>query len=157
MDLKAYYLDAFSFNNDANRKMIDKIKELPDQTESVRYISHLINSQIKWMARIAQDPAAPAMSWWDPVYDYRELEQRWENSYRAWVNFIRDHSEAFLLEEVEFTGFDGGKWRSTPADIIQQLIYHSIHHRAQIQLFIRQQGIEPDFIDYIGTKYRKVE
>ena len=157
MDLQAYYLDAFSFNNEANRKMIGKIKELPDPTESIRYISHLINSQIKWLARIALDPAAPAMSWWDPVYDYQELEPRWESSYQAWVTFIRDHSQASLLEEVEFTGFDGGKWRCAPADIIQQLIYHSIHHRAQIQLFIRQQGMEPDFIDYIGTRYRKVE
>ena len=41
-------------------------------------------------------------------------------------------------------------------DIALQLNYHSIHHRAQMQMLIRQQGIEPDFIDYIGTKYKKV-
>jgi uncharacterized damage-inducible protein DinB len=41
-------------------------------------------------------------------------------------------------------------------DIALQLNYHSIHHRAQMQVLIRQQGMEPDFIDYIGTKYRKV-
>jgi uncharacterized damage-inducible protein DinB len=37
-----------------------------------------------------------------------------------------------------------------------QLNYHSIHHRAQIQLLIRQQGLQPDFVDYIGTAYRKI-
>ena len=42
-------------------------------------------------------------------------------------------------------------------DIALQLNYHSIHHRAQIQSIIRKQGIEPDFVDYIGTVYRKLE
>ncbi|MBP9221492.1 MAG: hypothetical protein KBF42_08910 [Chitinophagales bacterium] len=37
-----------------------------------------------------------------------------------------------------------------------QLNYHSIHHRAQMQMLIRQQGLVPDFVDYIGTKYRPV-
>jgi uncharacterized damage-inducible protein DinB len=41
-------------------------------------------------------------------------------------------------------------------DIALQLNYHAIHHRAQIQVLIRQQGLEPDFIDYIGTKYHKL-
>jgi len=41
-------------------------------------------------------------------------------------------------------------------DIALQLNYHSIHHRAQIQTIIRQQGMEPDFVDYIGTKYKRL-
>jgi len=60
------------------------------------------------------------------------------------------------LIEVEFTGYDGGRWAARLIDIALQLNYHSIHHRAQMQVLIRQQGLEPDFIDYIGTKYRKL-
>ena len=61
-----------------------------------------------------------------------------------------------ISQEVSFIGFDGGVYAATPKDIALQLNYHSIHHRAQIQTIIRHQGIEPDFIDYIGTKYRKL-
>jgi len=41
-------------------------------------------------------------------------------------------------------------------DIALQLNYHTIHQRAQIQTMISQQGLQPDFIDYIGTDYRKL-
>lgn len=37
-----------------------------------------------------------------------------------------------------------------------QLNYHSIHHQAQIQTLLPSQGIEPDFVDYIGTRYRRI-
>jgi len=64
--------------------------------------------------------------------------------------------EEELSTEVTFTGFDGGLYAATPKDIALQLNYHSIHHRAQMQTIIRKQGVEPDFVDYIGTKYRKL-
>jgi len=41
---------------------------------------------------------------------------------------------------VEFIGYDGAKWKAELVDIALQLIYHSIHHRAQMQMLIRQQG-----------------
>ena len=50
----------------------------------------------------------------------------------------------------------GATWTARLADIARQLNFHSIHHRAQIQMLIRAQGIEPDFVDYIGTRYRRL-
>jgi uncharacterized damage-inducible protein DinB len=54
-------------------------------------------------------------------------------------------------------GFDGAVYTGALKDIALQLNYHSIHHRAQIQAMIRKQGFEPEFVDYIGTVYRKIE
>lgn len=154
--MKQYLLETFQFNDTANKNMIGKIKQLPDAAECIRYMSHLINSQKKWMERIKQDPAAPLMSWWDPVYSYDDLETEWNNSLQPWLEMISNSTEKQLFEEVQFTGYDGARWAARPVDIALQLNYHSIHHRAQMQLFIRAQGIEPDFIDYIGTKYRRL-
>lgn len=39
---------------------------------------------------------------------------------------------------------------------MKQHLIDSLHHCAQIQSVIRAQGIEPDFVDYIGTVYRKL-
>ena len=80
----------------------------------------------------------------------------WNDSLQTWVNFLRNKSEEQIFSEVEFIGYDGGRWRAKLVDIALQLNYHSIHHRAQMQMLIRQQGMGPDFIDYIGTKYRKI-
>ena len=156
MQMKEYLLDTFNFNDKANKQVLEKIKELPDKAEAVKFFSHLINCQYKWMARILQDPKASEMNWWDPLYKPDELEAEWNKSLSPWIGYINSKTDEELVTEVTFIGFDGGLYAATPKDIALQLNYHSIHHRAQIQTIIRQQGLTPDFVDYIGTKYRKL-
>ena len=96
------------------------------------------------------------MSWWDPVYDENNLETEWTKSLNIWINYLENKPDDELIKEVTFIGYDDSLWAASPKDIALQLNYHSIHHRAQMQTLIRQQGLEPDFIDYIGTKYRKL-
>lgn len=156
MQMKQYLRDTFLFNSLTNKKLLEKIRELPDKTESIKFFSHLINCQYKWMARIVHDPAAPQMSWWEPIYQPDELEIEWDKSLQLWLDYINEKTDEQLATEVTFVGLDGGWWAASPQDIALQLNYHSIHHRAQIQTIIRQQGFEPDFVDYIGTKYRKL-
>lgn len=155
--MKQYLLDTFAFNDHANRQLISKIALIPEPAEAIRFMSHLANSQLKWMARIQQDPNAPAMSWWDPTYRLSELEAAWERSLAPWLRYIQTHSDSELAQPLTYIGYDGGPWACSPLDIALQLNYHSIHHRAQIQTILRTQGIEPDFVDYIGTRQRKLD
>jgi uncharacterized damage-inducible protein DinB len=156
MKMKQYLIDTFLFNGRANEKMLEKIIQLPDKNEAVRYFSHLINSQNKWLKRIKVYPDDPKMDWWEPLYSENQLPEEWNSSLKAWIDFLESKSEDELLEEVKFIGFDGATWCCPLKDIALQLNYHSIHHRAQLQVIIRQQGIEPDFIDYIGTTYKRL-
>lgn len=156
MILNTYLEETFCYNDVTNKKLLINISQLPDPAEAIKLYSHLINCQYKWMARIIHDPAAPAMSWWEPVYAFDSLEPEWTQSLTPWIAYIREKTEEELCTEVTFIGFDGSQWAATPKDIALQLNYHSIHHRAQIQTILRQQGLEPDFVDYIGTKYRKL-
>jgi uncharacterized damage-inducible protein DinB len=136
--------------------VLEKIKLLPDKTEAVRFFSHLVNSQNKWLKRIQVYPQDPKMDWWEPLYPLEELETRWNESLGAWIHFLENKTEEELLEEKKFVGYDGAHWSAPLKDIALQLNYHSIHHRAQIQTIIRKQGTEPDFVDYIGTKYKRL-
>lgn len=154
--MRDHLIDSFLFNDGANKNMLKKINGLPDRDGCIKFFSHLINSQNKWMARILRDFSSPQMSWWDPVYPLEQLEEKWNDSLATWINLLQSKTEKEIFEEIEFTGYDGGKWKVRLVDIALQLNYHSIHHRAQMQMLIRQQGIEPDFIDYIGTKYQKI-
>jgi len=155
MTIKEYLIDTFLFNDGMNRTMLKKMNELKDKDDCVKYFSHLVNSQNKWMARIVQEENAPQMDWWNPIYPLDQLEEKWNESLQTWISYLQSKTEQEIFEEVEFTGYDAGRWRARLVDIALQLNYHSIHHRAQMQILIRQQGIEPDFIDYIGTKYKK--
>jgi uncharacterized damage-inducible protein DinB len=156
MQLNNYLIDTFNYNDATNKKLLTKIKLLSDPTEAIKLFSHLINCQYKWFARITKDPSAKTMSWWEPVYQFEKLENEWTTSLKLWLDYILKNTEEELSNEVTFIGFDNSTWAATPKDVALQLNYHSIHHRAQIQTILRQQGIEPDFVDYIGTKYRKL-
>ena len=156
MEIKQYLIDTFQYNDYANKLALKKMRELPEKDESIRFFSHLINSMNKWLARINQTPGYQDLDWWLPVSELHELEGKWDECLAAWLEFLESKKEDELLEEVEFYGFDGYDFAAVIKDIALQLNYHSIHHRAQIQYLIRQQGIEPDFVDYIGTKYRKL-
>lgn len=155
--MKGYLIETFRYNDITNKKLLTKIFQLGDKSESIKLYSHLINSQNKWMARLKQDPQAQQMSWWDPIYDENNLGSEWTKSLNLWLDFLDAATEEELLAEVTFVGYDKGIWAATPKDIALQLNYHSIHHRAQIQTLIRKQGVEPDFVDYIGTRYRKIK
>ena len=162
--MRQYLIDTFLFNDQANKKLLEKIKLLPDlpagqagKKEAVRYFSHLINSQNKWLKRIIVFPEDPKMDWWEPVYEMDKLEEEWDRSVKAWIEFISDHPDEKIEQERRFVGYDGAVWTAPLKDIALQLNYHSIHHRAQIQMLIRQQGLEPDFVDYIATKYKRLD
>ena len=156
MEMRQYLIETFQFNDRSNKMVLEKIKQLPDKTEAIKYFSHLINSQNKWLKRIQVYPDAPDMDWWKPEYSPDELEGKWNESLHAWINYLDNKTEDELNKQVKFVGYDGGDWSAALKDIALQLNYHSIHHRAQIQTIIRQQGLEPDFVDYIGTKYTKL-
>jgi uncharacterized damage-inducible protein DinB len=156
MEMKQHLLETFRYNDYANKLALTKIRGLPEKDECIRLFSHLINSMNKWLGRIRQSPGYTELDWWKPAYDLEELESKWDECLDCWTTFIESKTEVELLEEVEFIGFDGHDFAAVLKDIALQLNYHSIQHRAQIQYLIRQQGIAPDFVDYIGTKYRKI-
>jgi uncharacterized damage-inducible protein DinB len=156
MNLNTYLIETFTYNDETNRNLLTKIGQLEKKEEAIRLFSHLINCQYKWMARITHNPQVDKLSWWEPIYELDQLEKEWTRSLEPWLNYIAQRTEEELSSEVTFIGKDGGTWAASPKDIALQLNYHSIHHRAQIQTIIRAQGIEPDFVDYIGTKYRKI-
>jgi uncharacterized damage-inducible protein DinB len=157
MEMKQYLIDTFRYNDGANRKILESIQAAPEKQELIRFFSHLINSQKKWLVRIIEYPQSTEMSWWDPAYPLEQLEQEWTKSLEAWIQFLESKTEAQISDYVFYQGYDGRKWTAKLQDIALQLNYHSIHHRAQIQTMLRAQGLEPQFLDYIGTVYRRVE
>lgn len=156
MDFQDHLIELFEFNDKINRKLFRKIGSLNDQTECIMWASHLINCQYKWMARLTDQEIVDSLSWWKPIYSLGQLEEKWEKSLLPWIELIKSLSPEDLETERHYVGSDGEKWAAKPKDIALQLNFHSVHHRAQIQTIIRSQGEKPDFVDYIGTKARKL-
>ncbi|MFN0141624.1 MAG: DinB family protein [Pyrinomonadaceae bacterium] len=161
MDVRQYIIDTFYYNDYANKLVLKKVEKLDDKVECVKFFSHLINSMNKWLARIENSPGYEKLDWWKPVYQFEDLEARWDECLSRWLTFIESKTEDELHEQITWYGPYGRELRvhmgAAIKDIAIQLCYHSIHHVGQIQYLIRQQGVTPPFVDYIGTKMKPVE
>lgn len=157
MQLNTFLTELFEYNLTANKKILRKIRMLPEPAEAINFISHLALCQYKWLARITKDKNESQLDWWIPAIDLEQLENELEKSTKLWFNYIAKKTEEELLAEVRYFMQDGNESAATPKDIIIQLNFHSVHHRAQVQTIIRQQGLTPDFLDYIGTRFRKIK
>ncbi len=156
MEMRNYLIETFQYNDYANKMVLKKIHELPDQSECIKFFSHLINCQYKWLDRISIYPAISKLDWWEPVYPLDQLETEWNKSLQGWLDFLSTKAEDDLNAFVIWNGIGDKAYTAQLKDIPLQLNYHSIHHRAQMQRIIRSQGLVPDFVDYIGTKYKVV-
>ncbi len=156
MRMREHLEQLFQFNAQTNLALLPKIAQLSEPAECVRLFGHLIRCQYKWIARIRRDPAAAELDWWKPEIPFAELDPEWRASVRPWYEYLAGSSDEELATETQFTGYDGALWAAAPQDIALQLNYHSIHHRAQIQYLLRRAGIDPDFVDYIRTKCRRI-
>ncbi len=153
--MRDFLIEMFEINKDANIKMISSCQALPSPDECLRHLSHLANCQYKWLDRIKLFPEESKLDWWEPIYYANELPHHFKNSTQQWVDYLAEATDEEIETEKKYIGYDGSIWQSKLKDIALQLIFHSFHHRAQMQMMIRAQGGRPSFIDYIGYKSKK--
>ena len=100
----------------------------------------------------------PKMSWWEPIYEFNDLETEWGKSLAPLAGLYQQKTEEELSTEVTFIGLDDSTWAATRAKRYCPAVELPFHTslQAQMQTLLRQQGVEPGFVDYIGTKHRKL-
>jgi uncharacterized damage-inducible protein DinB len=133
------------------------IKQLPDKEKSVKLFSHLIHAQDKWYNRITKQADDSSIAWMGSAFLLDELELKWKESVRNWIELIDCKNETDLQKDVVFSRASDDKQMGIKlVDLCLQLNYHSIHHRAQINTLISQQGLTPPATDYIFTKLKEI-
>jgi len=148
--MKPYLIDFFNYNDWAFRKLLVPVMELPEPDEAVKLFSHLITSHHKWYNRVTNEIDDKSLNWFGPEFQLDQLESAWKECLNKWVALLNRIPESDLDNEIVFKRPSDGKGMVVRLrDIILQLNYHSIHHRAQISRIIRQQGITPPPTDYI--------
>lgn len=148
--MKQYLIDTFRFNDWANNRTLAAMQKMTDPQESIVLFSHLIRAQDKWMRRIENDPAETQIKWFDTPFKFEELETRWNESLGDWLDFLSNLKDEDLNRQIRFAPMpDEPDGSNRLLDVVLQLNYHSILHRAQICLRMHDQGFEPPHVDYI--------
>jgi len=148
--MKQYIIDTFHFNDWANKRVLESMRQLDDKSEASAIFSHMITLQDKWLLRVKGDESQSEIKWWDTPFGYEELADRWAESLNGWLRYLKPLDDAGIREEIRYTPEAGDNGdRQTLRDILLQLNYHSILHRAEIGLRLRDHGLEPPQVDYI--------
>lgn len=115
----------------------------PDLSECFRHLSHVIHAQEIWLDRINGEK--PVVQQWDtmPAKDIRlKAEQHTQE-------FLKIVSASDTSRIIHYTNSRGETFTNSVEEIIQHVIIHGQHHRAQISLLLRQMDIAPPPTDLI--------
>ncbi len=146
--MKAYFHQLFDYNYYCNKRLIETcsgLEALPDK--SAELFSHILNAHHIWNARILGIESKVEVwevhqcdAWQDLHYD----NQR--NTFEIITN--ADHLE----KRIDYENSQGRNFSNTLQDILFHILNHSTHHRGQIAMDFRSNGLEPLELDYIFYK-----
>ena len=88
--MKQYLIRTFHYNSFANKKLIEKVGQLPDKTECINLISHLINCMYKWLARTKEETGSHEISWWDSHIIMRNLNPKGQIPWKIGIDSLNE-------------------------------------------------------------------
>jgi len=135
------------YNDWANKMLLDTLKEYEHNVPetSMHLLSHIMNTQYVWLARIKG--IVPELGAWDD-HSLEICKSLHEESSFNIKKEIENHAHS-LEEKIEYTNFKGLKYQNSISDILLHVFNHATYHRAQIAVDLRKNGLEPINTDYI--------
>tara|TARA_R110002051_G_scaffold180913_3_gene250369 strand:- start:23242 stop:23685 length:444 start_codon:yes stop_codon:yes gene_type:complete len=146
--MKAFLNEIFDYNYYCNKKLIDEclaLSEVPAKTISL--FSHVLNAHHIWNARILEK--APEYGVWQEhdVKDWADIH--YENQRSSFE--ILTNADNFD-KRIDYENTEGRLFTNTLKDMLFHITNHSTHHRGQIAIDFRNNGLEPVGLDYVHYK-----
>jgi len=146
--MKEHYTRLFEYNLWANNEFSEVLRANQYQNPKIlKLLSHLANAQAIWLSRIKNEKSPVGV--WDEHTEKEALEL-WGNTSQDWLDFI--YSGDLEQETISYKNSKGQEFESRLGDILTHVVNHGTHHRGQIALMLREEGIDPpasDFIFYV--------
>jgi len=147
----------FAHEIDANAKMLDMIRSIPEAARAdSRYAralvlaAHLAACRENFLAPLtgSDEPAHP---WWPEAPDLDEVEQSYAKIQERWRSYLDGLTDDLLDANFEFED-NGCRFTGIVEDQIAQLVFHAFYHRGQVAQLVDQLGgetVDTDYIDWI--------
>ena len=146
--MKIFFNQLFDYNFFCNKQLIEicsAAESVPER--SVELFSHLLNAHHIWNTRILGEKSRYDVWQLHDVEDWGDLH--YENQRSSFD--ITSNADDFELR-IDYENSKGRLFTNTLQDILFHVINHSTHHRAQIVMDFRKNGMEPPSLDYVFYK-----
>lgn len=134
-----------AYNSWANQLIADAIGESPEtrtDTNLLRQLGHLLHVEKEWYNRVMKINEDTEI--W-PTLGYEEcIGLMTKGSAVDFSEFL-----PILNEARSYKNSQGIEYKTKVSEILQHVIIHGQHHRAQIALLLRQKGVTPPGTDFI--------
>lgn len=142
-------LRLFSYDNWANEQVLLSLQDNPSfkgADQAVEYYAHIAGAQELWYRRIKGESTDDLEVW--PDYDLAVALQKITTLYEQWQQLI-DVNRSDLDQIISYKNSKGTSYKTKLSDILNHVIIHGQHHRAQIASVLRQADITPPATDFI--------
>ncbi len=146
--MKALFNQLFDYNFYCNKKLIEQCANMETVPEKcIKLFSHILNAHHIWNNRIVGKPSEYGVWQEHVVESWGDIH--YENQ-RTTFEIITNTDD--FNNRIDYENSKGRMFANELKDILFHIVNHSTHHRGQILMDYRQNGIEPEPLDYIFYK-----
>jgi uncharacterized damage-inducible protein DinB len=137
--------DHMAWADDALLEVFTGAIPIPEQ--AAREFAHVLGADEVWLSRL-EGRASRSAVW--PVSELAGLMQLALDVQAGYARYLDTLTEADLHRMVEYRNSVGILFETSVRDILYHVFLHAHYHRGKVNLLLRQAGLEPAPVDYIG-------
>lgn len=139
-----------AYNDWANRRALQSLRVMKSPSaRGARALSHILLVERLWLARLRREHIGKVPTDFFPELPLTECETLINESLNNYQTYLGTLSEEQLDAVGSFRTLAGGKYEASTRDVLTHVLGHSMYHRGQVALAIREDGGEPQQSDYI--------
>lgn len=146
--MRAFFNELFDYNFYCNKKLIEgcnSMENVPERT--IALFSHILNAHHIWNTRLLAVKREFDVFQIHPLTDWEDIHyDNQRNTFDMITNTDR------FDKRLDYETTAGKLYSNTVQEVLFHIINHSTHHRGQIAVDFRNNGIEPLALDYIFYK-----
>jgi uncharacterized damage-inducible protein DinB len=153
--MKEHFINGFNYDHFTQVKLLEYVIKLQEDNkieDFKTFTSHLIHitrAKRIWLERLTNQENLSSISF--EFNSINELIEEENNVHQLYITYLSNLNEEDLSTLISYKrlSLDEKVYQNTITEIFTHLLFHGVHHRAQVNLLLRQNNIAPPPIDYI--------
>jgi uncharacterized damage-inducible protein DinB len=133
----------------ANRQLLAAVRESGGGSpEALRLFRHIAIAEQVWITRLNGETSAHLQPWADNA-DLDSIESLIASNEQQYRAYMAELTEEKLDANLSYANQSGAMFQTPIRDILTHVALHGQYHRGQINRMLREDGGEPQALDFI--------
>jgi len=147
--MKRHFITLFKYDKFANFILLEAILQKPEK-RAAGLMAHLLTAQQVWLNRCLNQPFTPDTLW--PSWPVETLQGIITKNSNNWLTYVDSLQSNDFEKFIRYKNTQGVSFETRLIDILTHVTNHGTHHRGQIGMLLKNEGMEnlpsTDYITY---------